>query len=104
MWIFFAVLIAVSLLIAVIGVTVYRGRTGLIHDYHQEKVKEENRLSYGRAVGRGLLCMAAVLFVGGLLPLFSEAEWILKTVRGIVIFGILLSVLLLIMAQKKYNR
>ena len=104
MWIFSVILIAASLLIAGVGTAVFKGRTGLIHDYHQEKVSEENRPAYGRAIGRGLLCMAVVLFVGGLLPLICEAEWILKTIRATFIFGILLSVLLLVMAQKKYNR
>ncbi|MBO6053561.1 MAG: DUF3784 domain-containing protein [Clostridia bacterium] len=84
-----------------VGIAVFRGRTDLIHDYHQEKVKAEDRLRYGRAMGTGILVLAAALLLSGILALcFPEGSMIpLITLFG----GIVVSIVLLICAQKKYN-
>ncbi|MBR4896212.1 MAG: DUF3784 domain-containing protein [Clostridia bacterium] len=84
-----------------VGIAVFRGRTDLIHDYHQANVKEEDRLCYGRAMGAGILTLAAALLASGILALCLPEG---SMISLIVLFGgIAVSIVLLIRAQRKYN-
>ena len=95
------IMFAAGAVILGVGIAVFRGRTNLIHDYHQENVKPEDRLRYGRAMGVGLLVLAAALLSSGILALcLTEGSKIpLLALFG----GIAVSIVLLIRAQRKYN-
>ena len=56
------IMLLIAVLLAALGIAVYRGRTELIHRYHQTKVTD--KAAYGKAFGRALLAVAAVLAVG----------------------------------------
>ncbi len=42
-----ALMFLTSALLWAVGALIYRGRTGLIHDYHRMNVKEEDLPAYG---------------------------------------------------------
>ena len=93
-----ALMFLTSALLWAVGALIYRGRTGLIHDYHQENVKPEDRLRYGRAMGAGLLVLAAALLSSGILALcLTEGS---KVPLLALFGGIAVSIVLLIRAQR----
>ena len=95
------IMFAAGAVILGVGIAVFRGRTDLIHDYHQANVKEEDRLCYGRAMGAGILTLAAALLASGILALCLPEG---SMIPLIVLFaGIAVSIVLLIRAQRKYN-
>ena len=98
------ILLAGSLLLFGIGLAVYKGNTHLIHDYHQQNVSEQDRPAYGRAFAKGLFIFAAALLIGGLLPLFCKAEWVLPAVLWVMAVGLIVFVTVICIVQKKYNR
>lgn len=94
-------ILAVSVLFAVLSVLIYRGNTSLIHSYHQEKVTDQK--GYGRAFGKALSPIAIGAFVSGAIPIFDGSEAAATVSLGALTAGIVLALVLIIMVQKKYN-
>ena len=44
-----------------LGIRINRGDLNLIHDYHQKKVKEEEKAAYGKAFSKGMFGMPPIL-------------------------------------------
>lgn len=98
--VFMLVLAAVFL---AFGVLLRRGHTGLIHDYHQQRVPETERRAYGKAMARGMFVLSLSMAVSGVTMLPGVFS-IPRAVPVVVLFaGIAVSLVLLIRAQKKYN-
>ncbi len=91
------VLFAIGALLMVFAVLIYRGKTELIHDYHQKRVKD--KAAYGRDFGKALACFALPLFIAGIVALFTES--FLPT--GILLVGMVLAFIPLLRVQKKHN-
>lgn len=62
----------VSVPLTVLSVMVYRGKTDLIHSYHQEKVKD--KAAYGKAFGKALSFIALAPFASGVIGSFAHAK------------------------------
>ena len=90
-------------LILAIGIAVYRGNAKLIHDYHQQKVKEEDRPAYCRAIAKGLFLMAGSLILSGLVNLLGESGPVILATLAIFATGIIASLIYIYRVQKKYN-
>ncbi len=88
---------AVALLMIIIGWFVYKGKTELIHSYHQTRVKDKK--AYGMAMGKALMGMAIPLIITGVIGLFTTS--VLVTV--ILIIGLTISFIAIFRVQKKYN-
>ena len=84
--------------IVVIGVLTYRGRTDLIHEYHQTFVRD--KAAYGRAAGKALMAVAAPLVLAGAAGLFTEGA--LPTV--LLLAGLPLSLIPFWRVQRRHNR
>ena len=54
-------------LVAGLGLAIYRGKTDLIHSYHQTKVTDP--AAYGRAFGKAMFVIAAAMVLSGLVGL-----------------------------------
>ena len=99
MVIYSIILFAIAALFLALGTSVYRGNTKLIHDYHQTKVQETERLEYGRAFAAGLFALCATLLISGTAALLNQ-----KSVSLAILFlGLILSIVILIKVQRKYN-
>ena len=96
-------LFAVAVVFLVLGIEVYKGNTKLIHDYHQENVKESERQEYGRAFSKGMFAIFAALAVSGVIGLFGKAGYIVATSVAVLTVGIIVSVVIIVNVQKKYN-
>ncbi len=84
------------------GVAIYRGRTELIHDYHQKNVAD--KLSYGKAAGRALLVMALGPLLSGIMALFGSSRPLLIASLAVLFAGLIIGAALLVSVQKKYNK
>ena len=89
----------VAVLFTVLGVAIYKGKTDLIHDYHQTKVT--NKSAYGKAFGKAMLVIAAVMLLSGIIGLFKN---LLMLAVAILIIGLVVGIGCIVAVQKKYNK
>ena len=95
------IMFATSALFTVVSVLIYKGRTNLIHSYHQEKVTDHK--AYGKDFGKALSPIAFGSFGSGIIPLFDESDIAASISVGILFIGIAVAVALILKVQKKYN-
>jgi hypothetical protein len=89
----------VSALFTVLGIAIYKGKTDLIHDYHQTKVTDKS--AYGKAFGKAMLLIATVMLLSGIIGLFEK---LLILAVAILIIGFVLGMGCIVAVQKKYNK
>ena len=94
---FSIIMFAIALLFIVLGILIYRGRTELIHDYHQTRVKDKK--AYGKAMGKALIGMTIPMIVSGVIGLFTTSA----LVTVILIAGLIISFIPMVVVQKKHN-
>ena len=86
---------------AVIAVRICKGNTDMIMQHHQTRVTDP--AAYGRVFGRGMLVMAAAMFLSGcvgMIDRLAAAPWISL---GILVVGLIIGIAMIVYAQKKYN-
>ena len=84
-----------------ISITIYKGRTDLIHDYHREKVKDN--AAYGRAFGKALSTIGITMIVSGIVAILGEEDKLSIIAVCILIAGLIISTICIVNVQKKYN-
>ena len=89
----------VAVLFTVMGIAIYKGKTDLIHDYHQTKVT--NKSAYGKAFGKAMLVIATVMLLSGFIGLFKN---LLMLAVAILIIGLVVGIGCIVAVQKKYNK
>ena len=89
----------VAVLFTVLGIAIYKGKTNLIHDYHQTKVT--NKSAYGKAFGKAMLVIATVMLLSGIIGLFKN---LLMLAVAILIIGLVVGIGCIVAVQKKYNK
>ena len=89
----------VAALFTVLGIAIYKGKTDLIHDYHQTKVTDKS--AYGKAFGKAMLLIATVMLLSGIIGLFEK---LLILAVAILIIGFVLGIGCIVAVQKKYNK
>ena len=93
------IMFLVAALFTVLGIAIYKGKTDLIHDYHQTKVTD--KAAYGKAFGKAMLVIATVMLLSGITGLF-ESLTILAV--AILIIGLVIGIGCIIAVQIKYNK
>lgn len=84
---------------AVLAVKIYRGKTDLIMDHHQTRVKDS--AAYGRAFGKAMAVFAvSFLLSGGAAMMGERAAWLSMGILGV---GLLIGIAAILIVQKKYN-
>ena len=92
---------AVGILCVIFGVLIgKKGKISLLHDYHYNKVTEENKATFCALVGLGLLLIGAGILASAVLLGVTESvlSFLAMAVGFIAGFG------LIIYAGQKYNR
>ncbi len=89
----------VAVLFTVLGIAIYKGKTDLIHDYHQTRVT--NKSAYGKAFGKAMLVIATVMLLSGIIGLFKN---LLMLAVAILIIGLVVGIGCIVAVQKKYNK
>ena len=85
--------------ITIISIAIYRGKTGLIHDYHQTKVTD--KAAYGKAFGKAMLVVSATLLLSGIIGL-AESLAVLAT--AVLLIGLCIGIVCIVAVQRKYNK
>ena len=99
MFFYFVIMFIVALIFAGLGVAIYRGKTDLIHDYHQTKVTD--KVAYGKAFGKAILVIAAAMLLSGIVALTDKLAVLAP---GVLIAGLCIGVGAIVAVQKKYNK
>ena len=98
MLVYSIIMFLVAALFTVLGIAIYKGKTDLIHDYHQTKVTDKS--AYGKAFGKAMLLIAAVMLLSGIIGLFEN---LVMLAVGILIIGLVIGIGCIIAVQRKYN-
>lgn len=98
---FSIIMFVVAIVFLVIGLLIYNGKTELIHDYHQTKVKD--KAAYGKAFSKAMFVLAFTLVISGVIALFGESMPIIVASIGALVIGIVISIIHILKVQKKYN-
>ena len=93
------IMFLVAVLFTVLGIAIYKGKTDLIHDYHQTKVT--NKSAYGKAFGKSMLVIATVMLLSGIIGLFKNLHMLAV---AILIIGLVVGIGCIVAVQKKYNK
>ena len=101
MFLYSIIMFLVGLLFAVISIAIYKGKTDLIHDYHQTKV--EDKAAYGKDFGKAMFVVALGMILSGIISLFGDSEAVAKISVAVLFVGIIIGIVCIIVVQKKYN-
>ena len=93
------IMLLVAALFVAMGIAIYRGKTDLIHDYHQTKVTD--KAAYGKAFGKAMMVFALTFLLSGILGLF---EALVKPAVAVLMVGLVISIGCIIAVQRKYNQ
>ena len=95
------IMFLVGLLFAGISIAIYKGKTDLIHDYHQNKV--EDKAAYGKDFGKAMFVVSAGMLLSGTISLFGDSGAIAKISLAVLFVGIIVGTVCIVIVQKKYN-
>ena len=85
-----------------ISIAIYRGKTSLIHDYHQTKVTD--KAAYGKAFGKAMLVISMALLLSGIIGLFGDTEIMATIALAVLFVGLFIGIARIVAVQKKYNK
>ena len=85
----------------IVSIAIYKGKTSLIHDYHQTNVTD--KAAYGKAFGKGMFVVSAALLLSGIIGLFGDSEIVLAIAISVLFIGLFIGIACIIAVQKKYN-
>ena len=93
------IMFLVAVLFTVLGIAIYKGKTDLIHDYHQTKVTDKS--AYGKAFGKAMLLIATVMLLSGIIGLINNLHMLAV---AILFIGLVVGIGCIVAVQKKYNK
>ena len=96
------ILFLAALPMCIISISIYRGKTDLIHDYHQKKVRD--KAAYGRAFGKAMFAVTAALLLSGILGLFGTSETMATIAIAVLFIGLFIAIVWIVAVQIKYNK
>ena len=86
----------------IISISIYKGNTNLIHDYHQTKVTD--KAAYAKAFGKALFVVSMALLLSGIIGLFGASEVIAMIAVAVLFIGLFIGIAWIVAVQKKYNK
>ena len=89
----------VGLLLLVLGIAIWNGKTELLHDYHRRNVTDHK--NYGKAMGKAVSGMGISACLGATLSFLGE-EWLWLSI-GVFFVGFMAMFVVAYFIQKKYN-
>jgi len=102
MLIYSIVMFLVGISFVGMSIAIYRGKTNLIHDYHQINVTDKS--AYGKAFGKAMLVISVSLLLSGIIGFFGDSEAIAMIAVSVLFFGLFIGIICIIAVQKKYNK
>ena len=106
MWVMlFPILAGIACML--LGISNMRGNISTIHEYHRKRVREEDKLPFGRQVGLGTVIIGVGIVIMGILSLiaqWTDIQLILWIGMGIMALGFVVGLFLSFHAMIKYNK
>lgn len=99
MVIYAAIMFVTALIFGMVAVQIYKGKTDLIHDYHQTKVTD--KAGYGKAFGRAIAVIAGTMALSGAVSLFGKS--VMWGAIAVLVVGLIAGFVAIVRVQKKYN-
>ena len=93
------IMFVVGTIFGVVAMRIYKGKTELIHDYHQAKVTD--KAGYGKAFGRSMGVIAGAMALSGAVSLFGQRA--IGVALCVLAIGLLTGIVAIVCVQKKYN-
>ncbi len=96
----------VGVILIVMGFLNMKGNISSLHSYHRHRVREEDRLPFGRMVGLGtILCGLAVTIFGTMMLIYEKTQLAVFSLIGtlLLITGLGVGLVLTFRAMIKYN-
>ena len=90
-----------------IGISNRKGNIDSLHSYHRKRVKEEDKLPFGKQVGLGMILIGISIIINGIISMISfylEMEWITWVGMAIMFAGLITGSAIAFSAMKKYNQ
>ena len=91
-----------GLLFVGLSIAIYKGKTDLIHDYHQTKVTD--KAAYGKAFGKAMLVVSISLLLSGIIGLLGASEVMAMIAVAVLFVGLFVGIVCIVAVQKKYNK
>lgn len=85
-----------------ISIAIYKGKTDLIHDYHQAKVTD--KAAYGKAFGKAMFVVSAALLLSGIISLFGISDTMAMIAVAVLFIGLFIGIAWIVAVQIKYNK
>ena len=95
------IVLPVAVLFIILSISIYKGNTKLIHDYHQTNV--EDKENYGKEFGLALSIVALGPLVSGIVALTGEDDFTALLSVVILFAGLFAGLFCIYRVQKKYN-
>ena len=96
------IMFCTALLFLSVSIAICKGKTELIHSYHQTKVTDH--AAYGKAFGKALSVLAAAPFVSGMIALMGTSDPIALIAVAVLIAGIGIGIGCIVAVQRKHNK
>ena len=93
------IMFGTAALFVVLAVLIYKGKTQLIHDYHQTNVTDQK--GYGKAFGKAMAVIAGAMALSGAVSLFGESA--MGIAVTVLMVGMIAGFIAIFRVQKKYN-
>lgn len=94
-----AIMFVHTAIFGTIAALIYKGKTNLIHNYHQTKVAD--KAAYGKAFGKAMGIIAGAMALSGLIGLRGESAAVYAVV--VLLLGLGIGTVFLFRVQEKYN-
>ncbi len=83
------------------SIAIYKGKTDLIHDYHQTKVTDH--AAYGKAFGKAMFVVSLAVILSGIVGLLGNSEKTAMIAVAVLFVGLAIGIACIISVQKKFN-
>ena len=99
MIIYAIIMLVTAFVFCVAAVLIHKGKTELIHDYHQAKVTD--KIGYGKAFGKTMGVFAGSMALSGVIALLGES--VMWAAVAVLLIGLAAGFVCMLFVQKKYN-
>ena len=99
--------IVVGVVCIVIGALNGKGNISMLHSYHIDNIKEEDKLPFGKELGVAMFIVGGSLLINGVFAIIAEVltdETYLGIGMGIMGVGLVIGCALALKTIKKYNK
>ena len=95
--------VILGLLLILLGISNMKGNISTLHRYHRKRVKEEDRLPFGRLVGLGTIVVGTSVVINGVCTLL-EGDLFLTLGTVLMTIGFAVGFALILYALFKYTK